>query len=495
MGHALEIVRSSLPSPELLEVEGIDETESQVMVRVRGKRTPGCPACAGLRVSYHSRYLRSVRDLPWQGRSVQIELQIRRFRCLNAACPRKIFAERLPAVALPRARETARRGEIIGAVGYALGGLPGARLLKRLGMPSSHDTVLRRLKARVGGRGVPPVRVLGVDDWAWRKQSSYGTMLLDLEQRRVIDLLPVRSAASFAEWLQAHPGVEVITRDRAGLYADGGRRGAPAAVQVTDRYHLVFNLSEAVARDINKLQAASRAGRARQAAAKEPNQKLTLIEARRKRCRGARYQRWLAVVELGRQGYSQRAIGERLGLAQNTVASWLQAPGFPERGMRSDRRRDEEAKRERAEPGLLGTLSRTRYSAGWMAALLTKFPRTLTAMQNRHLEDFLQFCPKARQLRGLALRFRGLLRGNSLARLAEWMEKVKASGFPFLAQFARTLGRDRDAVQLAITTPWSNGALEGHINRLKVIKRQMYGRAGFELLKARVLPWDESMPQ
>ena len=130
-----------------------------------------------------------------------------------------------------------------------------------------------------------------------------------------------------------------------------------------------------------------------------------------------------------------------------------------------------------------------------MAALLSKFPRTLTAMQNRHLEDFLQFCPKARQLRGLALRFRGLLRGNSLARLAEWMEKVKASGFPFLAQFARTLGRDRDAVQLAITTPWSNGALEGHINRLKVIKRQMYGRAGFELLKARVLPWDESMPQ
>jgi transposase len=112
-----------------------------------------------------------------------------------------------------------------------------------------------------------------------------------------------------------------------------------------------------------------------------------------------------------------------------------------------------------------------------MAALLTKFPRTLTAMQNRHLEDFLQFCPKARQLRGLALRFRGLLRGNSLARLAEWMEKVKASGFPFLAQFARTLGQDRDAVQLAITTPWSNKVLEGHINRLKVIKRQMYGRA------------------
>jgi transposase len=336
------------------------------------------------------------------------------------------------------------------------------------------------------------VRVLAVDDWAWRKQVNYGTMLLDLEQRRVIDLLPERSAESFAEWLQAHPEVEVITRDRSGVYADGGRQGAPSAVQVTDRYHLVSNLSEALARDVQKLQAAER--EARQAVAEkldQPNQTPTLIEARRRRCRRARYQRWQEVVELFRQGFSKRAIAKRCGLARNTVASWLQAPGYPERGMRSDRQRDEKPNGARPEPGLKGTLSRTRYSAGWIAALLIKFPRTLTPVQNGHLEYFLQFCPRARVLRRLVLEFRKLLRWKSSERLTAWMEKAKTSGFPFLAQFTRALRRDMEAVTLAITTPWSNGLIEGHINRLKVIKRQMYGRARFELLKARVLPWED----
>ena len=134
---------------------------AKIIVRVRSEQTPSCPACAGSQVSYHSSYRRTLRDLPWQGRAVQIHLLTRRFRCHNAACQRKIFAERLPPVVAPRARETARRGEIVSLVGYTMGGMPGARLLHRLGMPSSHDTVLRRVKARARGRGVPPVRVLG----------------------------------------------------------------------------------------------------------------------------------------------------------------------------------------------------------------------------------------------------------------------------------------------------------------------------------------------
>jgi transposase len=220
----------------------------------------------------------------------------------NAACEQKIFAERLPAMADPKARQTTRLCEIVGLVGYALGGLPGERLLKRLGIKSSDDTLLRRVKARDRGASQPAVRVLSVDDWAWRKKQRYGTMLLDLEQSQVIDLLPVRSADSFAEWLGLHPGVEVITRDRSSLYADGGRQGAPSAIQITNRFHLVSNLSEAVERDIQQLQIDARKQLSQsESRDSEKVNRLTLIEARRQRCRQARYQRYLAVHELHRK--------------------------------------------------------------------------------------------------------------------------------------------------------------------------------------------------
>jgi transposase len=247
-------VKNSLPAQGQLILEAAEETTDGIVFRVRVKDAPHCPACSESHVSYHSRYVRRLRDLPWQGKPVEIHLQTRRFRCRNQECARKVFAERLPALADRRARETARLCEIVGVVGYALGGLPGERLLHRLGIKRSDDTLLRRVKTRGRAASQPKVRVLSVDDWAWRKKQRYGTMLLDLERSQVIDLLPVRSADSFAEWLGLHPEVEVITRDRSSLYADGGRQGAPSAVQITDRFHLVSNLSEAAERDIQQLQ-------------------------------------------------------------------------------------------------------------------------------------------------------------------------------------------------------------------------------------------------
>ena len=262
----------------------MEKTQTGIIVRVRAKRTPRCPACEGAQVSYHSQYQRQLRDLPWQGQPVRIHLRVRRFRCRNRQCGRKIFAERLPGVAAPKARETDRRCEVLRLIGYALGGLPGSRLLERLGMTASRDTVLRRVKTVSRRKNDAKIRVLGVDDWAWRKQQRYGTMLMDLEQRRVVDLLPVRSATSFADWLRLHPGVEVITRDRCGLYAEGGREGAPSAVQINDRYHLMSNLAEAVEREIHQLQMQARSELAQEANPK-PLPKLTLIKARYQRCR------------------------------------------------------------------------------------------------------------------------------------------------------------------------------------------------------------------
>jgi transposase len=481
-----------LPAQGELILLAAEETTDGIVFRVSAKHPPCCPACSQARVSYHSRYVRRMRDLPWQGRQVEIHLQTRRFRCRNAKCAQKIFAERLPAVADPKARQTTRLCEIVGLVGYALGGLPGERLLKRLGIKSSDDTVLRRVKTRVRGASQAPVRVLSVDDWAWRKKQRYGTMLLDLERSQVIDLLPVRSADSFAEWLGLHPEVEVITRDRSSLYADGGRQGAPSAVQITDRFHLVSNLSEAVERDIQQLQIDARKQLA-QSETREPGKtRLTLIEARRQRCRQARYQRYLAVHELRRQGQTQLQIAKTVGIDAETVARWLNAPAFPERRIRSDRRRDQKLFLERRERGLQPSLTRTHYSAGRVSALLNMPPQELSAAQKRHLDAFLRFCPKAQELRRFILQFRAMLRWRSAKKLGTWIKAAAASEFRFTAQFANTLCRDLEAVRLSITTPWSNGPIEGHINRLKALKRQMYGRAGFELLKARVLPWETS---
>jgi transposase len=353
-------------------------------------------------------------------------------------------------------------------------------------MKASRDTVLRRVKKRVAPEAETKVRVIGVDDWAWRKHQEYGTMLMDLEQRRVVDLLPVRSAPSFADWLRQHPGVEIITRDRCGLYAQGGRDGAPSAVQVTDRYHLMSNLSEAVEHTLQQLQIEARAELAEESSPK-PSRKLTLVEARYQRCRQARYERYRTVVELGRQGNTQLQIAEKVGVGAETVARWLNAPAFPERRIRCDRRRDQGRFLQDRDRGLQPALTRTHFSSARMAALLLTPPRDLSANQLRYRDSFLRFCPTGYKVRKLALQFRAMLRWRRSVRLDEWIEAAIGSGFALIAQFGRTLRRDLRAVELAITAPWSNGPLEGHINRLKMIKRQMYGRAGFTLLKARVL--------
>jgi transposase len=177
-----------LPNPQTLLLESISREEDRFVISVRPRQAPRCPGCGDLSKSRHSEYSRTIQDLPWQGVPVFLRVRVRRFRCRNPGCSRKVFAEPLPGIAAGHARRTDRLGAIVRLVGYTIGGLPGSRVLDRLAVQVSDDTVLRTIKQSVAaGTDAEPIRHLGVDDWAWRKGQRYGTILVDLERRRVAD--------------------------------------------------------------------------------------------------------------------------------------------------------------------------------------------------------------------------------------------------------------------------------------------------------------------
>lgn len=222
-----------------------DGTFTLVVTPIR--QSARCPHCQRLAQRLHSRCQRQLDDLPSAVRPVRLILEARRFNCRTVSCPARTVRERFPALVAPRARRRHGLDAALTHIGIALGGAAGARLAGHLGMPTSADTLLRLVRAAA----VPacaPVQALGVDDWAWKRWTRDGTLLGDLERHRVVDLLPDRSADAVADWLVAHPGVTVISRDRSDLYADGAARGAPLAQQVADRFHLLANLGDALER-------------------------------------------------------------------------------------------------------------------------------------------------------------------------------------------------------------------------------------------------------
>lgn len=237
------------PAPEELELLGFAPDARGLMIHVRARRrSVSCPDCGTPSIRVHSRYTRLLADLPWQSTSVRLRVQTRRFFCAESECDRRIFAERLTATAATHARRTHRLAACLHRLGIELGDEAGARFAIYLGVRTSPDTLLRHIRPDAPAAPSAAPRVLGVDAWAYRKGRIYGTILVDPERSRIVDLLPDRSADSFAAWLQAHPGVEVITRDRSGLYEDGAHRGATQAIHVADRWHLVRNLTDAVER-------------------------------------------------------------------------------------------------------------------------------------------------------------------------------------------------------------------------------------------------------
>ena len=531
-----------------LETWALEPAQSAFTITLRARpATARCPLCGRRSKRVHSRYQRTLADLPWGEHAVTVQLRVRRLFCDNARCERRIFAERLPDVAAPWARKTVRLAGRLAAVGLALGGVAGARLGSKLGLVASRNTLLRRVR-QLPLPAMPTPTILGVDDWAVRKRHTYGTVLVDLERHRPVALLADRGADTLATWLRGHPGVRVISRDRGGAYAKGARDGAPAAVQVADRFHLLQNLAEALevvsTQHARHLRAAERECQDAMAAengacpvppSKPPPGVQALAAGRRDRRVATHGQVW----RLKGEGWTAEAIARHLGISRASVFRALHHEVFPERGRRSDAghslldpwqdavlahwnsgRRDGRGLfrqlRQQGYRGSYATLSRYLHrlrtapdgapSRGrpWqpvpvLAAtprqVLT--PRTATWLVLRRAEkrskDDQALLARMRQIPeleaaiDLAETFAALVRDRAPDRLDPWLKRAAASTVQQLRRFAKRLSADYDAVRAALTLTWSNGPVEGQISRLKSLKRQMYGRANLDLLERRFL--------
>jgi transposase len=340
-----------LPPSTPLWTESIDAQEPGLILKLAVTEPQAvCPDCLQPTFRVHGRYWRTLADLPWATTPVRLRLHVRRFWCETPSCERQTFTERLSELAPHYARTTARLHHIQTDIGLALGGTAGARRLANQGMPGSRHTLLRRVR-RYAPPGAPPAAVIGIDDWAKRKGHTYGTIVVDLDRHRPVDVLPDRRAETVAAWMQVHPEVHVVARDRAEAYASGVRQGAPQAMPVADRWHLLKNLREAVEEEFSLRPTlpwcppieASAAVLPASPSHPGPVQPVPIYsntpsgrraEAARQRRRNQRLEQYEQACKLKQQGLPQPMIAHQVGVSKRTLTRWCKAGTFPERQRR-----------------------------------------------------------------------------------------------------------------------------------------------------------------
>jgi transposase len=538
-----------LPHLGALVVQRIESTGTRVEISARsGATQAACPACGALSSRVHSGYVRTVADGPASGRPVLIRLTVRRFLCPSPACGAVTFAEQVDGLTGRYLRRSLPLLGLLGQVGLELAGRAGARLAAAMGAAVHRTTLLRLVAALPEPEISAAPEVTGVDDFALRKGHVYGTVLVDVTTGKAVELLPDREASTLEAWLKAHPGAQVICRDRAGAYAEGARAGAPDATQVADRWHLWHNLAEhaektvAAHRGCLKQDAAPASGDdgappAARAAGAQPDEPLPAepdglrdVCGRERRLVARTRDRHAAIWELLDAGKPLGAISRALSLDRGTVQRFAREPDVEQLLVKATSR---DSKLDPFKPWInqrwnegitdAAALHAELQAQGWKGSVqavrryvrpfrqlaaapppapvvpkarqitswLLSRPEHLQPHQQASLTAILANCPHldalARHVRGFA-EMMTARRGEQ--QLEDWLTGVEAedqAGQPDLRSFAGGIRRDQDAVTNGLTLPYSSGSTEGNVNRIKMIKRQMYGRAGFDLLRKRVI--------
>jgi transposase len=502
--------------PRGLVFDSVSDSTDSIILTVRSDMASAdCPLCGMLSRRIHSRYLRLVADLPCAGKEVRIRMITRRFVCEMPHCRRRIFAERFGDDVVP-IRATARLEGIVHHLGLALGGRPAAGFARRLMLPVSNDTLLRVVRRRAVMPSDPLI-VVGIDDWAFRRNHRYGTIVCDLERRRIVALLPNRETATVQAWLSGHPGIRIVSRDRGGGYGEAVTRSIPDAIQVADRWHLMENASaaflDAVRRSMRGIRAAIGA---------TTINPVLLTSAERLRYQGylRRQEAYGTIADLVSNKVPLKEIVRRTGRSRNFVRQISRGAGtdvfrtrqstldghlpFLEAQWTGGCRNGAELWRRLTRQGFEGSLrvvtewaTRRRRAerasdqqlrkipaARSIARLMTTKRDHLTKAETVTVAAIEQGIPMLAEARALVDRFHAMIRKKAEIELEPWIIESRRS---LIASFATGIAKDKAAVHAAIIQPWSNGQVEAQITKLKLVKRQMYGRAKLDLLQARLI--------
>jgi transposase len=518
-----------LPHLRGVVVERVECTADGLVIWARWQAVrAACPRCGTWSSRVHSGYVRRLHDSPAGGRPVLIRLWMRRFLCTNPACRAVTFAGQADGLTARYQRRSVPLAWLLSQLALELAGRAGARLARALGITIHHSTLLRLVMTLPD----PPIsaapEVVGVDDFALRRGHVYATILVDATTGQAVDVLPGRESGPLADWLAAHPGAQVICRDRAGAYAEGAREGAPAAVQVADRWHLWHNLAEhtvkAVARHRSCLKQITAARPPETAAGPEPDAATAAPESRLE----TRMRDQHATVQaLAARGLGIRAIARELGADRKTARRFVQAltaedavaraisrPTVLDRYQPHLHRRWAEGCHDaavlRAEITALGYRGslRTVYrylqplragttvppgalpplKVGEVTSWLLRRAEDLDPRDQEVLTEIRAHCAQLDHLAGHVTSFAKMMTRRTGERdLPAWLEQVEADDQPELHTFATGIRQDLAAVTAGLSLPYSSGSTEGNVNRLKALKRQMYGRASLDLLRKRVI--------